>query len=319
MMRIWGVGQAKATALVELGHVHIGTVRRALADQYVTLDRNQYIGVLNDENFQEEMTREEVEAIGEVIRAAFRHGYPAAELTLMGSYRRGKESCGDVDVLITHPDYTDRIPPTGMAALLVDLRVAGRITYHLTRVHGMKEELFEMLPQDVATRLTTVPKHRYFSGGVSMSTTMMMDHQHVASWMGVFQSPLIKLKQHRVDIKWYPHHESVYVALYFTGNGHFNRFMRLWAKLRFTYHLSDHGPFDTVHNRPVELEPTSSSSRGRPPSSETEIFEVLRLQWKKPHERDCFDAVEPVDANDIVFGTQMNRAEFMADDPVWVH
>jgi DNA polymerase lambda len=244
-------------------------------------------------------------------------------LTLMGSYRRGKESCGDVDVLITHPDYTDRIPPTGLAAILDDLRVAGHITYHLTRVYGMKEELFETLPQDVANRLNTVPKHRYYSGGTSTSTTMMMDHQHVASWMGVFQSPLFPLKQRRVDIKWYPHHERVYAALYFTGNGHFNRSMRLWAKRRFSYRLSDHGLFDTVHNRPVELEPSSSSSssssRGRPPSSETEIFQVLHLQWKEPHERDCFDAVEPVDANDIVFGMQMTRAEFMADDPVWVH
>jgi DNA polymerase/3'-5' exonuclease PolX len=134
MMRIWGVGQAKASALVALGHARIGTVRKALADQYLTLDQNQDIGVLNNEDFQEEMTREEVEAIGEVIRAAVRQRYPAAESTLMGSYRRGKESCGDVDVLITHPDYTDRIPPTCLAAILDDLRVAGHITTHLTRV-----------------------------------------------------------------------------------------------------------------------------------------------------------------------------------------
>jgi DNA polymerase/3'-5' exonuclease PolX len=278
----------------------------------LTLDRNQYIGVLHYEDFLEEMNREEVEAIGEVIRAAVHRRFPAAEVTLMGSYRRGKVSCGDVDVLITHPDYTDRIPPTGLASILDDLRVAGHITYHLTRVYGMKEELFETLPKDLANRLTMVPKHRYDNG---TATTTLMDHQHVASWMGVFQSPLIKSKQRRVDIKWYPHKERVYAALYFTGNGHFNRSMRLWAKRRFSYRLSDHGLFDTVQNHPVVASPLA---RGRPPSSEKDIFEVLHLQWKEPHERDCFDAVEPVDAHDIVFGMQMTKAEFMADDPVWV-
>jgi hypothetical protein len=50
--------------------------------------------------------------------------------------------------------------------------------------------LFETLPQNVATRLTTVPKYRNYSGGASTSTTMMMmDHQHVASWMGSFSRP----------------------------------------------------------------------------------------------------------------------------------
>jgi DNA polymerase lambda len=309
MMRIWGVGPAKASELVAQGHSHIGSVRKALHDKYLTLDRNQYIGVLNYEDFQEEMNREEVEAIANVILVAVRSRYPAAEVTIMGSYRRGKNSCGDVDILITHPDYPDRIPPTGLALILDDLRVAGHISYHLTRVYGMKEELFETLPEHVANRMM-VPKHRYYNLA-STTTTTTTDHHHVASWMGVFQSPLFQLKQRRVDIKWYPHQERVYAALYFTGNGHFNRSMRLWAKRRFSYRLSDHDLFDTVQNRPV---------LSSPPSSEKEVFQLLRLQWKEPNERDCFDAVEPLDANDIVFGMQMkmSKAEFMADDPVWV-
>ena len=54
-----------------------------------------------------------------------------------------------------------------------------------------------------------------------------------AMYMGVFNSPVHSGKRRRIDIKIYPYRERVFAYLYFTGNGHFNRSMRLWSKRKF--------------------------------------------------------------------------------------
>lgn len=38
------------------------------------------------------------------VRSAAKVIKEGLELTVCGSFRRGKETCGDVDILITHPD-----------------------------------------------------------------------------------------------------------------------------------------------------------------------------------------------------------------------
>jgi DNA polymerase/3'-5' exonuclease PolX len=59
--------------------------------------------------------------------------------------------------------------------------------------------------------------------------------------MGVFASPTVQGVRRRVDIKFYPYSERIKASLYFTGNGHFNRLLRLWATRKFDYRLSDYG------------------------------------------------------------------------------
>ena len=85
-----------------------------------------------------------------------------------------------------------------------------------------------------------------------------------------------------MDIKFYPYSERVYATLYFTGNGFFNRSMRLWAKQKFKLKLSDHGLFDIRDGRLVL----------KNPKTEKEVFDRLGLQWKEPTERNNFDDVQ---------------------------
>ena len=280
MMNIWGVGRARATELVNAGYRRIGDVQQALMLGTLHVDRNQYIGVLCYEDINERMPRTEVEAIAEIVALFVQTRYTtSAETMIMGSYRRGKETCGDVDILITHPDYIDTVPPNALGEIVDDLCSAGHVAFHLTYISGMKPELYETLPSHVAKRLTH-PK----SYGRSKEPEKK-DLQ--SSWMGVMNSPLVPGKRRRVDIKFYPYAVRYFASLYFTGNGHFNRSMRLYATRKYNYKLSDHGLVDKSTERSIICHPTS----------ERDIFDVLGLQWKEANERECFDDVEPYDSD----------------------
>lgn len=274
-MRIWGVGRKRATELVERGYQSIRTLRNEVKNGMLTLDRNQYIGLQHYEDILEEMDRTEVEEIARIVCTAVKERYPSAEITIMGSYRRGKGKCGDADILISHPHYAETVPPRALGQIVDDLMTSGYISHHLTFISGMNVDKFESLPKAIAKHLTSPSQY-----GRSREKK---DKYVSSSWMGIFHSPFCKGKHRRVDIKFYPYSVRTYAALYFTGNGHFNRSMRLWATRKFNYKLSDLGLFDKDTNHCV---------MGQIPVHEKEVFDKLNLVWKEPSERDCFDAVE---------------------------
>jgi DNA polymerase/3'-5' exonuclease PolX len=305
MMNIWGVGRVRATELVNAGYRRIGSVRKAVEEGTLHLDRNQFIGLLCYEDIMEKMTRDEVESIAEIVKAAARQRYPDADIIVMGSYRRGKLECGDVDILITHPDHTKQVPPDALGQIVDDLRASGHVAYHLTFISGMKHELFESLPASLAKQLTN-PR----SYGRSKDKN---DKYSMSSWMGILNSPTHPGKRRRVDIKFYPYHERVFAALYFTGNGHFNRSMRLWSTRKFNYMLSDHGIVD----KNTQLSVLTN------PSTEKEVFDFLGLKWKETTERECFDDVEPIpgiDVTDSTVSLELTRDEIARDssEHTWI-
>ena len=81
----------------------------------------------------------------------------------------------------------------------------------------------------------------------------------------------------RIDIRAYPLEEWPCALLYFTGSGHFNRSMRLWAR-KIGYQLSDHNISpryaDEVVGNPI------------PVKTEEDIFKILGIDYKTPNERD---------------------------------
>ena len=69
--------------------------------------------------------------------------------------------------------------------------------------------------------------------------------------------------------------------------GFFNRSMRVWADRRFNWKLSDHGLYDR----------SDGKTRVREASTERDIFDHLKIVYREPHERDCWDALEPIEGN----------------------
>lgn len=96
-----------------------------------------------------------------------------------------------------------------------------------------------------------------------------------SSYMGVCRLPGGLFR--RIDLRCYPLNEWPCALLYFTGSGHFNRSMRLWARKN-GYQLSDHHLVrrftDDLLGDPIAVK------------SEQDIFRALGLEYKPPEDRE---------------------------------
>jgi DNA polymerase lambda len=97
--KIWGVGATSARRFVQMGYKTLEDLGRS-----GILTRVQEIGLRHYEDFNERIPRSEVKEIEEKVRELAHSINSGLDCTTCGSYRRGKETCGDVDILITHPD-----------------------------------------------------------------------------------------------------------------------------------------------------------------------------------------------------------------------
>ncbi|KAL7845584.1 hypothetical protein AOLI_G00237760 [Acnodon oligacanthus] len=98
---IWGAGAKTAQLWYQQGFRTLEDIRTK-----ATLSHTLRIGLKHYDDFLDRMPRSEAAAIEKTVREAA-HSVNAELLVFAcGSYRRGKPTCGDVDVLITHPDGT---------------------------------------------------------------------------------------------------------------------------------------------------------------------------------------------------------------------
>lgn len=126
--KIWGAGPSTAQKWVQQGY-------RSL-DQLAAegnLTSQQKIGLKHFDDFLEKMPRAEAGLIADTVARAAFSIQPGLTVVPCGSYRRGRAMCGDVDVLITHPDgksHEDVLPKTLQA-----LRDSGFLTDDLAVPH----------------------------------------------------------------------------------------------------------------------------------------------------------------------------------------
>ncbi|XP_064419037.1 DNA polymerase lambda [Latimeria chalumnae] len=96
---IWGAGVKTAQMWYQQGF-------RTLEDIHAkaSLTNQQAVGLKHYEDLLDRMPREEAAEIEKTVRDMALSINPGLVAITCGSYRRGKATCGDVDVLITHPD-----------------------------------------------------------------------------------------------------------------------------------------------------------------------------------------------------------------------
>ena len=103
-MNIYGIGRVKAVELVRENKISsIEALREAVRVQPNLLNTNQTIGLTYYEDLLERIPRTEMKKHEKIIKNIITKVSKSLEIELVGSYRRGEPTSGDIDVLIKWP------------------------------------------------------------------------------------------------------------------------------------------------------------------------------------------------------------------------
>ncbi|XP_023236000.1 DNA polymerase lambda-like [Centruroides sculpturatus] len=97
--KIWGAGPTTAEQWVQQGLYTLEDL-----NSKAKLSFQQKIGLKYFDDFLDRMPREEAKEIAETVKSVALSFNPDLIVEACGSYRRGKQTCGDLDILITHAD-----------------------------------------------------------------------------------------------------------------------------------------------------------------------------------------------------------------------
>lgn len=105
IMSVTGIGPVKAKKLVKQGIKTIDQLRRAFDNKEVDLTHHTQVGLKWHEDIQQRIPRNEVALFETRIKQECAKIDPNILMEICGSYRRGCDTCGDIDVLISiqHP------------------------------------------------------------------------------------------------------------------------------------------------------------------------------------------------------------------------
>ncbi|KAG6555922.1 hypothetical protein Mapa_002564 [Marchantia paleacea] len=182
---VWGIGPKHALKLYQAGHRSLHDISD---DQ--TLSPMARVGLKYHHDIALRIPQSEVSEAGSFVRNVLEDLCPGASMIVGGSYRRGNATCGDIDLLITHPDGHSH---KGLLGRLVT-----------------KLEELEFL--------VTCPNPS------SENSTHKVD-----TYMGICKLPQYT-HHRRIDIKIYPKQAYAFALVYFTGNDVLNRRIRYLAK-----------------------------------------------------------------------------------------
>jgi len=99
---ISGIGPVLAKKLLSEGIKSIKDLEKIKH----TLTHHQQIGLKYHKEFEQRIPRSEIQLIEDIVRKALLKIDKKIVMETCGSYRRGLPTSGDVDILISHPNYT---------------------------------------------------------------------------------------------------------------------------------------------------------------------------------------------------------------------
>nr|XP_011463389.1 PREDICTED: DNA polymerase lambda-like isoform X2 [Fragaria vesca subsp. vesca] len=201
---IWGVGPATALKLFEKGHRTLDDLK-----DEDSLTHSQQLGLKYYDDIKQRIPRHEAQEMELLLQKAAEDVLPGVVVVCGGSYRRGKASCGDLDIVITHPDGNSH---KGFLPKYVK---------HLKDMKFLKEDLVFVTHSEEGT-----------DSGVD-------------TYFGLCTYPGRELR-HRIDFKVYPREIYAFGLIAWTGNDVLNRRLRLLAESK-GYRLDDTGLFPATH------------------------------------------------------------------------
>ncbi|KAH7099804.1 Nucleotidyltransferase, partial [Auriculariales sp. MPI-PUGE-AT-0066] len=240
---IYGIGSKRAMDFIASGCRTLDDIRERKGG--IKLTAGQEIGLRYYDDLNDRMPRSEAGEIFGMIKQRALDIDSKLAIEIMGSYRRRKETCGDIDILITRDPKDGKTHAGVLQKLLRILHRDGIITEDLGTPH--EQDSLE------------------------------------AKWMGIGRRDATS-KRRRIDILTIPFDQLGAALLYFTGDDIFNRSMRLKAN-RMGYSLNQRGLYRNVIRDPTDRSNKLDSGELFASRTEREIFDALRVPWQEPWER----------------------------------
>ncbi|KAF8513529.1 hypothetical protein JB92DRAFT_2923156 [Gautieria morchelliformis] len=242
---IYGVGPNTARKWYHQGLKNLDDVRRAVQTGTHKLSMAQEIGLKFYEDINDRMPRMEAEELFSIIKPVALGLDAKLSLDIMGSFRRGKETCGDIDILLTRDTGDGRTHAGILPRLCNLLHKRGILTEDLA------------LPDDWE--------------GLE------------ATYRGLCQKNR-ESRRRRIDILCVPYESRGAARIYYTGDDIFNRSIRLKAN-KMDMSLNQRGLFQEVVRDPHDRTKKLCAGSLLCSDSEKKIFEILGVPWQEPHER----------------------------------
>jgi DNA polymerase beta len=254
---IYGVGPAKATELIKAGYTSIAQLRDAIKTNPKLLNDKQKIGLKYYEDLLERIPRDEMEEhrdILDVLKPVEMEDY---ETEIVGSFRRGVKSSGDIDVLIRVPSGIDSKTSKESLALYVEM----------LKGFGYIEEILAL------------GEHKCMA--ISRIDEELLSELYDRKYLAIGR--MYNGKARRLDLLMTPDEEYAYAILYFTGSDRFNVAFRQYA-LDNGYTLNEH-----------TLTPIRAGVQSVPyMKTEKDIFKFLGLRYIEPSKRVDGNQIIPI-------------------------
>ncbi|KAF5979664.1 DNA polymerase IV [Fusarium bulbicola] len=246
---IYGVGNSQAQQWLAQGFRTLDDLKTS-----AKLSPNQLIGIEHYDDLNTRIPRREIEALGAIVKRGAQRVDPQVELIIGGSHRRGAETSGDIDFIITKPDTESSAELRPFLDSLVQLL-----------------ETEDFLVARLASSRSVSDGSKWHGCCVLPKISGFNEEHYRAVWR-------------RIDFLLAPESEMGAALIYFTGNDIFNRSMRLLASKK-GMRLNQRGLHKDVMRGPQRVKVTEGELvEGR---DERKIFDILGVKWREPHERWC--------------------------------
>ncbi|XP_068461466.1 DNA polymerase beta [Clinocottus analis] len=170
LTRVTGIGPAAARKFFEEGVKTLEDLKKIESK----LNHHQQLGLKYFEDFEKRIPRAEMEQMETLIVRELKEVGTEYIGTICGSYRRGAASSGDIDILLTHPDFTSESQkqPKLLHAVVDHFESIGFVTDTMSKgdtkfmgvcqLQQSGEDEEEYLHRRIDIRL--IPKDQYYCG-----------------------------------------------------------------------------------------------------------------------------------------------------------
>jgi DNA polymerase IV len=268
--KIWGVGATTAKEFYkEKGWRDLDDV---VEYGWSKLTRVQQIGVKFYDEFLLSIPRSEVDDIASTIHQhAVKVRNKGMQSLVVGGYRRGKENCGDVDIILSHPDEDQTL--NIITDIVASLEEEGWVTHTLLISTTTSNRSQQTLP------LNSSSAHGH--GFDSLDKALVV-------WQNpTFDSDPSEPKKknpnphRRVDIIIAPWKTVGCAVMGWSGGTTFQRDLRRYVRQTYNYKFDSSGVRDRRTGDVVDVDGTADTME----QAEKNVFGALGLEYREPWER----------------------------------